>query len=175
MVNDLELTNYILSFGIKPTERIIHFGCGDKQTNFLSNLQTIIPNIFYLGIDANEELIEDFREKYQDKPYYAFRDVSMQEFIDNVMYNYGDETQFETSIITGIFDKPLYKEKQYIFISTIIDKCLLFSNNVIFTIDEDNYKQYNYNVLYVINNLISTFVNVEIKKRFNKYIFYVKT
>lgn len=173
MENQIEICKDILSFGIKPTERIIHFGCGDEQTNLLDNMQTLMPNIFYLGVDVNEKIITKYTEKYKHIPYYAFKNNNMQSFIDDMIDNYGNQLQFETTIITGIFDKPLYKEKQYIFISTTIDNCLSFSNSVIFTIDENYYRQYNYNILYVVNNLISTFTNVEMKKKQNKYIFYV--
>ena len=50
---DFELCKDILSFGIKPTERILHLGCGDKQTNFLHNIQNINPAIVYVGVDVD--------------------------------------------------------------------------------------------------------------------------
>ena len=170
---DFELCKDILSFGIKPTERILHLGCGDKQTNFLHNIQNINPAIFYLGVDVDIDVINRMKESYKDFPIYSFDDSTIQNFLDFTMSRYEYSLEFEHTIITGIFDKPTYKEKQYIFISTVIRKCLLFSNSIIFTLDEYNYRDYNYNVLYVLNGLISSFNNVQMKKKFNKYIFCV--
>jgi len=172
METELDLSKEILSFGIKPTERVLHFGCGDKQTNFLKNIQHIMPGIFYLGVDVNIDLIDKMNETYKDYPIYAFNNTTLQNFLDYDVENYNNP-YFEHILITGIFDKPTYKEKQYIFISMVLKKCLMIADSVIFTVDDYNYRDYNYSVLYVINNLISSFDNVQMKKKFNKYIFCV--
>ena len=65
---DFELCRDILSFGIRPTERVLHLGCGDKQTNLLDNLQTLNPALFYLGIDIDFDVIDKLKEKYSDIP-----------------------------------------------------------------------------------------------------------
>jgi hypothetical protein len=172
METDLNLCKDIISFGIRPTERVLHFGCGDKQTNFLKNIQGIMSGIFYLGVDVDIDLIDEMTELYKEFPIYAFNNTTLQNFLDYDIENHNNP-YFENILITGIFDKPTYKEKQYIFISTVVKKCLLFSDKVIFTVDDYNYRDYNYSVLYVINNLISSFDNVQMKKKFNKYIFCV--
>lgn len=168
---DFELCRDILSFGIRPTERVLHLGCGDKQTNLLDNLQTLNPALFYLGIDIDFDVIDKLKEKYSDIPTYSFDNTTIQNFLDFTMHGREGNLEFEHTIITGIFDKPVYKEKQYIFISMVVKRCLQFCNQVIFTVDDYNYRDYNYSVLYVINNLISSFDNVKMIKKFNKYIF----
>lgn len=170
---EIEICNDILSFGIEPTQRILHLGCGDKQTNFLDTMQHIHPGFFYLGVDVDVDVINRMEEKYSDIPIYSFNNTTIQNFLDFTMHNREGSLEFEHTLITGIFDKPTYKEKQYIFISTVVRKCLLFSNSIIFTVDDYNYRDYNYNVLYVINGLISSFNNVQMKKKLNKYIFCV--
>lgn len=171
---DIELCKDIFSFGIKPTERVLHLGCGDKQTNLLDNIQTINPAIFYLGVDIDPNVIENFKEKYKDFPTYAFENTTIQNFLDFNMRGREGNLEFDNTVITGIFDKPIYKEQQHIFISTVVRHCLQYCNSVIFTINENNFKDYNYSILYVINNLISSFDNFEIKKKKNQYIFCVK-
>jgi hypothetical protein len=173
METDLDLCKDILAFGIKPTERLLHFGCGDKQTNFLNNVIKLNPQIFYLGVDVNIDTIDSLNEKYKDNPEYAFQHDTMQNFLDYTMFGREGSLEFENILISGIFDKPAYKEKQHIFISTVVKRCLQFTNSVIFTVDDYNYREYNYTVLYVINNLISSFNNIQMKKKFNKYIFCV--
>lgn len=173
MENEIKMKRFrdILSFGIKPKQRILHLGCGDKETNFIENMHNINPNIFYLGVDVDIDIIEGMKQKYADIPTYSFENITLQDFLDYTMYGLEGSLQFEHTIITGIFDKPVYKENQHIFISTVVQRCLQFSDSIIFTIDENNYRDYNYSVLYVINNLISTFDNVQMKKKSNQYIF----
>jgi hypothetical protein len=172
-MEDIDLFNDILSFGVKTKERVLHFGCGDKQINFIDNIHKKDLSIYYLGIDADIDLIDNFEKKYSNEKNYVFENTTIQNFLDYNMSNYDGNFGFENIVITGIFDKPMYKEKQYIFISTVVKRCSLFSNKIIFTVDSGNYKNYEYNILYSINNLITSFENIEMKKRLNKYIFCV--
>lgn len=168
---DFEICNDIFSFGIKPTERVLHLGCGDKQTNLLDNIQKINPAIFYLGVDIDPNVIEKMSEKYKDNPTYAFENTTIQNFLDFNMHGMEGSLEFDHTIITGIFDKPVYKENHHIFISTVVKHCLKYCNSILFTINQNNFKSYSYSVLYVINNLISTFDNIQMKKKSNQYIF----
>jgi hypothetical protein len=72
---------------------------------------------------------------------------SMQEYIDNI----GDE-RYNWTLITGVFDKPLYSERQYQFIDTVIRECLNFSDNVIFTIKEQTTSVFKYSMLYLFQH-----------------------
>ena len=169
----INLSDEILSMGFNTEDRVLHFGVCDNNLNFIETVEQNNIGLYYLGIDVKDE-IYDLSEKYKDIPPYAFRKTSMQDFIDDVMFKYEGNNTFETTIITGVFDKPIYKEKQFIFISTIIERCLKFSNKVIFIINDKDYYNYNYNILYVINNLLSSFNGVIIKKLDrNNYIFCV--
>jgi len=153
--------------GLKRGDRIIHFGACDNGLNILPALEkNNKSDIFYLGIDPSEK-IKNLEETYTDRETYAFKNTSMQEFLDDTYHI------FEYTLITGIFDKPIYEEKQYIFISTVIQKCFEFAYNIIFTIDVEKYrKDYNFSILYVINNLINEYDLVNIKKvSSTKYIF----
>jgi len=160
------IVDEILNIGYNTGDKILHFGACDKNQNFLENIVKNNMKIFYLGIDISDDIV-DLVEKYQEYPTYAFQKTTMQDFIDDKYH------AFHYCLITGIFDKPTYEDKQYIFISTVVHKCLEFSKNVIFTMDAEKYsKNYNFSILYVINNLINSYSKVTIKKIDNsKYIF----
>ena len=171
--NVIHLSEEILSMGFNTEDRVLHFGVCDNDLNFIETVEQNNIGLYYLGIDVKDE-IYDLSEKYKDVPPYAFRKTSMQDFIDDVMFKYEGNNTFETTIITGVFDKPTYKEKQFIFISTIIERCLKFSIKVIFIINNIDYVKYNYSILYVINNFLSNYDNVNIKKLDkNNYVFCV--
>lgn len=169
----INLAEEILLMGFNTEDRVLHFGVCDNNLNFIETAEKNNIGLYYLGIDVKND-VDELSEKYKDIPPYAFRKISMQKFIDDVMIKYEGNIEFETTIITGVFDKPIYKEKQFIFISTIIERCLRFSNKVIFIINDKDYYNYNYNILYVINNLLSSFNGVNFKKLDkNNYVFCV--
>lgn len=165
-INYFDIPNEILKTNYKPGIKILHFGACDKTQNFLEEVEKNKMQIFYLGVDISDDIV-DLVEKYVEYPTYAFQKKTMQDFIDNEYH------AFDYCLITGIFDKPKYEDKQYIFISTVIHKCLEFSTNVIFTMDSEKYKkEYNFSILYVINNLINSYSKVSVKKiDDSKYIF----
>ena len=161
----------LLKFGIKPQSHIVHFGVCDKQINFPKLLEKYKIGVFYLGIDTSNSILQ-FVENYKEFPNYAFIQTSMQNFLDSELEFFYEEKPFDCALITGIFDKPIYEEKQYIFISMVLDNCLKLSKQVIFTINTSDYGRLGYSLLYVINNVISNFNKVEIKKiQDNTYIF----
>lgn len=156
--NTFDLVNEIKLLGFNQGDRFLHFGSCDNGLNFLEQIKNNNMGIFYLGVDPSDK-ISEYVEKYSEEPTFAFQKRSMQEFIDNEFH------KFEFTLITGIFDKPIFEEKQYIFISTILNECYKFSDKIIFTIDVEKYKKdYNFSILYVINNLINTYDKVNIKK-----------
>jgi len=165
----MEYSDYLIkelkSFGLQNDDRIIHFGSCDNELNLLEKLNST-SDVFYLGIDPSDK-IDEYIEKYSEYDKYAFQKRTMQDFIDNEYH------VFEYALITGIFDKPIYEEKQYIFISTVIEKCFQFAYKTIFTMDVEKYrKDYNFSILYVINNIINSYDIVNIRKVSNtKYIF----
>ena len=167
---EIEMCKDILSFGIESKEKILHLGCGDKQTNLLFNMDKLINDFYYLGVDVDIDVIDSLEQSFKNNENYTFTNITVQNFLDYIMSKH-QEIVFSNTIITGIFDKPTYKEKQFIFISMVVKKCLLFSNKVIFSINGNNYNDYTYNILYVLNNLISTFDKVQMIKKSNLYIF----
>jgi hypothetical protein len=170
---EINLSEEILSIGFTTEDRVLHFGVCDNNLNFIETAEKNNVGLYYLGIDVKDE-VDELSEKYKDMPPYAFKKISMQDFIDDELYDYNGNLLFETTLITGIFDKPIYKERQYVFISMMIERCLRFSKKVIFIINNKEYIKYNYSILYVINNFLSAYNNVIIKKLDrNNYIFCV--
>lgn len=167
---EIEICNDMLSFGIKSNDKILHLGCGDKQTNLLFNMDKLLSDFYYLGVDADIDVIDSMEDTFKHHQNYSFTNITIQNFLDYIMSKHNEEV-FDNTIITGIFDKPIYKEKQFIFISMVARKCLSFSKKVIFSLNGDNYNDYTYNILYVLNNLISSFDSVQMKKKNNNYIF----
>ena len=92
----------------------------------------------------------------------------------SICYYYGKNKISNLINHFNSFLKINTKEKQFVFISMIIERCLSFSNKVIVIINDENYYNYNYNILYVINNLLSSFNSVNFKKLDkNNYVFCV--
>lgn len=152
--------------GLKEHDSILHFGFCDNDLNFLDKIKNTELDVLYLGVDVSDK-VEDVIIENETNKNYAFQQRTLQDFLDNEYHI------FQYLLITGIFDKPIYEEKQYIFISSVLEKCFNMSHNIIFTIDIEKYrKDYNFSILYVINNIINIYDKVTIKKINNtKYIF----
>jgi hypothetical protein len=168
---DINLGLEILSFGISRGNRILHVGACDTGLNLIDEMHNLDLETFYLGIDVKDQ-IQELQEEYKDIPTYAFKQKSIQDFIDDEMSQPHTANVFDYTLLTGVFNKPIYAEQHYLFISTIIDRCIKFSDKVIFTLDESSFGNFSYSVLYVINNIISAYNSVTIKKlKKNNYIF----
>ena len=83
----------------------------------------------------------------------------MQEFIDNIDYE-----KYHWTVITGIFDKPIYADKQYVFIDMVIQSCLKFTDNLIFTLDVKNTKEFEYNTGFLVLHLLSKYTKLTVKR-----------
>lgn len=168
---EVDLSNEIIEFGITEHDRLLHIGCCDKQINLIDKLEKIGIETFYLGVDVKDEIIE-LKSKYENTPNYNFIKKPVQDFIDEELSEYTSGDIFEYTILTGLFDKPIYGEKHYLFISTLIERCMFFSDKVIFSINSDNYSKHSYSIIYVMNILMSAYNHVTIKKiKKNNYIF----
>ena len=168
---EMNLPMEILSFGISTGDRVLHIGCCDKGINLINTLEHLKLETLYLGIDVKDE-IKLLEEKYKDIPTYAFKQKSIQHLIDEELYEYSTGDIFEYTVITGLFDKPVYEERHYEFIASIVERCMLFSDKVIFSINSENYSNYSYSILYVMNILLTANEYVTIKKlKKNNYIF----
>lgn len=168
---EVDLSSEIIEFGISQQDRILHVGCCDKQINLIDKLEKMGIEAFYLGVDVKDEIIE-LKSKYENTPNYNFIKKPVQEFIDEELSEYTSGDIFEYTILTGLFDKPTYGEKHYLFISTLIERCMFFSDKVIFSINSDNYSKHSYSIIYVMNILMNAYNHVTIKKiKKNNYIF----
>jgi hypothetical protein len=167
----VDLSSEIIEFGISQQDRILHVGCCDKQINLIDKLEKMGIEAFYLGVDVKDEIIE-LKSKYENTPNYNFIKKPVQDFIDEELSEYTSGDIFEYTILTGLFDKPIYGEKHYLFISTLIERCMFFSDKVIFSINSDNYSKHSYSIIYVMNILMNAYNHVTIKKiKKNNYIF----
>jgi hypothetical protein len=167
----LDIPLEILMFGIGEGDRILHAGCCYSKCNLLNKLEEYNIPTFYLGVDVKDE-IKEISKNYENVDNYSFAQQSIQEFIDEELDGYSGDNVFDYTILTGIFNKPIYEDNQYLFISTIIHRCMTFSDKVIFTLDTSDYNKYNYSVLYVINNVINMYDSVAVKKvKKHNYIF----
>lgn len=167
----IDIPSEILMLGVMTGDKILHVGVCDNGLNLIETFQNNEIDLFYLGVDVKEE-IKELGEKYKNVDHYSFIQQSVQELIDEELEeNYGAMV-FNYTILTGIFNKPIYEDKHYLFISTLIDRCMAFSERVVFTLDSSKYNEYNYSVLYVMNNLLNMYDSVTIKKLSkNNYIF----
>lgn len=134
--NNTELSREMIYCGIGNHESVLHFGACDKGLHFIKVLDEFGIDVQYTAVDVEDEVNTLFSDYEPTERTHAWISVQepMQEFIDN--NNNGE--RYEWTLITGIFDKPLYSERQYQFIDTVIDSCFTFSDNVIFTIKEHN-------------------------------------
>lgn len=161
----------ILKLGVTLGDKILHVGACESNLNLIEGFKKNDIDVFYLGVDVKEE-IKELGEKYKDIEHYSFIQQSVQELIDEELAEQYGAKVFNYTILTGIFNKPIYQDRHYLFISTLIDRCMQFSERVIFTLDSSKYNEYNYSVLYVINNILNTYDSAIVKKiKKNNYIF----
>lgn len=157
--------------GIGQHESVLHFGACDKGLDFLKQLDQLGLDIEYTAVDVSEEvntLFSDFEPMERTHPWITVQ-ASMQEYIDEV-----DFEKYNWTIITGVFDKPKYSERQYQFIDTVIRKCITFSDNVAFTIDEKSSASFKYSMIYLYSHFTNQYDKVTVKKiEDGKYIFHI--
>ena len=167
--DNTNLSREIIYCGIGNHESVLHFGACDNGLHFIKVLDEFGLDIQYTAVDTSDEIISllsDY-EPMERTHLWMTSQESMQEFIDN---NEGE--RYEWTLITGVFDKPLYSERQYQFIDTVINSCLKFSDNVIFTISEQATPAYKYSIVYLFQHFNSLCDKVAVKKvEEGKYIF----
>lgn len=166
-----KLAREIIFLGIGPYESVLHFGACDNDLNFIKQLDELGLDIQYTAVDAKDEiktLFTDIEPLEKTEPWISIQE-SMQEHIDNI-----EDERYTWTIITGVFDKPIYSERQYQYIDTVLKSCLEFSDNVIFTLKETSSETFQYSMLYLFSHLISEFDIVTSKKlKDNQFIFHV--
>lgn len=167
----IDVSEEVLNLGVTLGDKILHVGACDSNVNLIEGFEKKGVHVFYLGVDVKEE-IKELGEKYKDIDHYSFIQQPIQELIDEELADQYGAKVFNYTILTGIFNKPIYEDRHYLFISTLVDRCMKFSETVIFTLDTTRYNEYNYSVLYVINNILNMYDSVIVKKiKKNNYIF----
>lgn len=169
--NNTEISREIIYCGIGNHESVLHFGACDKGLHFIKVLDEFGLDVQYTAVDVDDEvntLFSDYEPMERTHPWISVQEP-MQEFIDN-----NDGERYMWTLVTGIFDKPLYSERQYQFIDTVIDSCFAFSDNVIFTIKEQATPVFKYSMVYLFQHFNMQYRKVTVKKvEDGKYIFHV--
>lgn len=164
-----ELLEEIVYCGIGDGESVLHFGACAYENKFLNILEELELDIAYTAVDVDEKvktIFTDFEPSHRNHPWVSVQET-MQEFIDNIDYE-----KYHWTIITGIFDKPIYSDRQYVFIDMIIKSCLKFTDNLIFTLDVKNTKDFEYNTGFLVLHLLSKHDKLKFKKLSDdKFIF----
>ena len=166
-----KLAREIIFCGIGPYESILHFGACDNELNFIKQLDELELDIQYTAVDTKDEVktfFTDFQPMERTMQWISIQE-SMQEHIDNI-----EDERYNWTIITGVFDKPIYSERQYQYIDTVIKECLKFSDNVLFTLKETSSETFQYSMLYLFSHLVAEYETVTAKKLIdNQFIFHV--
>ncbi len=168
-INYSTLAKEIIYCGIGNNESVLHFGACDNDLYFLETLDQYELDIQYTAIDTKEEietLFTRFEPIARTLPWITVNET-MQEYIDNI-----DGERYNWTLITGVFDKPIYSERQYQFIDTVIRSCLEFSDNVVFTLNQQATPVYKYSMVYLFQHFNQIKNRITIKKiEDGKYIF----
>lgn len=145
---------------------LIQFGVCDDNASFFNSKQILPSEINWTGVDVNKN--ETFDSLIEDNNITLFND-SMQEWIDN---GHGNKL-YDVALITGIFDKPKYGDRQYDFITKTIEMCRKFSKcGIVFTLNPNNFHpEFDYNIVYLYVLMITEFETVIVKKLNDDYIF----
>lgn len=166
-----KLAREIIYLGIGPYESVLHFGACDNDLNFIKQLDELGLDIQYTAVDTKDEiktLFTDFEPMEKTHHWFSLQE-SMQEHIDNIT-----DERYDWTLITGVFDKPIYSERQYQYIDTVIKSCQEFSDNIIFSIKETTSETFQYSMLYLFSHLCSEYTIVTVKKiSDNQFIFHV--
>jgi hypothetical protein len=166
-----QLAREIIFCGIGPYESVLHFGACDNELNFIKQLDELQLDIQYTAVDSKDEVktfFTDFEPMERTMPWISVQE-SMQEHIDNI-----DDERYNWTLITGVFDKPIYSERQYQYIDTVIKECFNFSDNVIFTLKETFSETFQYSMLYLFSHLVAEYETVTAKKlKDDQFIFHV--
>jgi hypothetical protein len=149
------MSSEMLVNGVGKDHTILHFGsmCNDSMLfRYISQLYKngSVPdlNIKYTSIDVNENSIEKLREideELFEKINNNSQSISAQEFLDN---NSNKNLSYDWTLITGIFDTPIYKSDQFKFIdSLILESMKMTKYGVIFSLNllTEMYNDYDVN------------------------------
>lgn len=153
----------IINFGIYDKQKILHLGCGSRKKSLLNDIKE--KDILYTGVDADRSIIDECMINTSN-PNFKFHNNIIQSYLDE-----NSDFLYEWSILEGILDKDLYDKDQYVFLDTIIRKCLYISESgviVYFDSKKTENESNSYNIDFIYAYLMSTYNKVTIS-RLNKY------
>lgn len=164
------LAREILSCGVQAGDNVVHFGSGYNNgllyryfAELNKNESFKDLNLNYVAVDADEESHKKMQEMQLENPVsfdIDYRNISVQEFLDETQ-----DIPIDWTIITGIFDKYLYEEKQFDFINTIVTKCLeLSGEGLIFTFDSSKEVSSEYTIDHIAAYVRGVFGRYRINK-----------
>lgn len=169
MIN-INIIDEIINCGISSEDKILQFGVGYKDAEFLNALTDywgITPSDLtnVIGVDTDEKLVSKLSDKFSGL---EFNQVSMQEYLDT--FN-GENVDW--TLITGLFDEYLYEENQHNFVFETINRCLDISETgVIFTLKTKISDHFVYDPIFIFAKLIITYSQVFVKKiEDDQYVF----
>jgi len=156
-----DLLDEIIYCGIGNNESVLHFGACYFDNDFMKTLDEFELDIEYTAVDVHDNVktfFSDYQPYERTHPWVSVQE-SMQEFIDNIT-----DERYNWTIISGIFDKPIYTNRQYVFIDEVVKNCLNFTDNLIITIDIKETATFQYNAGFLILHFISKYKKITVKK-----------
>ena len=170
------LASEMIFCGIGHHERVLHFGALDNDLNFIEALDEYELDIEYTAIDPEERIKTFFTEKQpmERTHNWVSHQSTIQEFLDELEDSDYRPNLYNWVLVTGVFDKPIYSERQYQFIDSIVEKCAFFGENVVFTIKEIPTPTFKYSMVYLFSHFTVKYNKVNVKKiAENEYIFHI--
>lgn len=151
---------------------LLHFGAGQSSLGpVLDAVQYGDVIVNYTAVDAQLHKITKLADECpsiisSDFSYKLVTDT-LQNWIDTHLES-TLEYQFDTVLITGVFDNTTYGSRQYDFIFKTVESCLnllaisttTMQKSVVFTLDT----AYDYNPHYVFTYLIGQYTSVTVRK-----------
>ena len=168
MANILTFNEIYDSLKKNDSDSLLHFGACFDESMFVKNLKES-DKLEYQAVDADYNKWLEYESLYSGFGGGLYN-VSMQDFISDMELNY------DTILITGIFDNIVYGEEQYNFIVKTIEECYTKSNkSVVFTLKQNPKDDFEYNMVYLFAVLSVSYEKLIIKKFSdngnNQYIF----
>lgn len=159
----------ILSNGVNISDKVLHLGAGYLDSmifRYIADIkrQGLVNDLTlsYTAVDIKPEKINQITTiNSEENAHLDLRLINdtAQSFLDSNL------DEFDWTLITGLFNKNLYDDKQFEFIDKIIMESLKFSREgVIFTFDSSTENGENYGISNIINYVTSVYNRYRISR-----------
>lgn len=168
-LNEITIFDEVVNCGILEEDSIVNFGAGHADGMFLETLRDYNGSLGQkttVAIDINSKKIKMLSKKFKGEDL-LIEEISIQDFIEN------SASTYDWTVITGVFDNFLYGERQYDFVTTIVNSAIKNCNKgLIFTIKETITDDFKYSMVYFLLYFSNNYQRLTVKK-FNdgNYIF----